>query len=1204
LTFEAVLPFDFVVRHISYFILLMFAKYYFLWLFLLVANQVAGQQWSNWRQQRAIGDSLGRIILSDTTFILAESLQIWEGDRRLGDSLFWYEAASRTIFLRQKSSTVFDLRYRALPNSVSAYRQHKNRAIIGAKDSLDGTLQLMGGGYAYNPYRTQANTQAIDMQGINYSGTFGRAISVGSNQSLVQDANFNLQLSGKLGDVEVLAAITDNNVPVQPNGNTQQLQDFDRVFIQFKLGNQALIAGDYNLSQSKNSYFARYNRRLQGGRLNNQFKTGANSRLNTSVSFALARGKFARNSIQGQEGNQGPYKMTGNNGERFIIIIAGTEQVFIDGQPLTRGADRDYIIDYNLGEVRFTNRQLITKDKRIIIEFTYNDLNFVRSLYDIQAEWQHKNTALRFTHFSEQDARNQSTQQILNDTTRGILQQVGDSLDLAYTSGITAIERGQTTSGMLLYKLIDSTANGIFYDSILYYAPNDSTAIYTVQFSLVASGGNYIRLQNGTNGAVFQWVAPDPLTGKSLGTHAPVVLLIAPKKQQLTTFGIKIPTDKKGFFDAEVALSNNDINTFSNIGNGDNLGLATRLNYEQSWQKATDSSRNTKQPSIYTLRAYYEYTQARFLPLDPYRQREFQRDWNTLQLPKTAEHWAGLSFSLQNQRVRMLRYETSFLSKDSIYTGFRQDLRADIQPHKNLRLQAAANLLLNDGSSQTARFFRPQVEINYTLPKWRDWQIGARWEQEQNAIKDKTTDTLAANSFYFDIFKLYTILPIGNKNWELRSHVQRRIDHAPDSAQFLQATRADEANIAAKWQSKGTQSLDFNFNYRKLLVSDTDTARTTAEPQNTYVGRGEYNLQIRKGFIRANTIYELGSGQQQKIEYNFIQTDLGAGTHVWIDRNGDGIAQQNEFEQANFQDQANYIRVTILSNEFIRTQNVAFSQSFDLNPKILFARKPQALESRKMLAFFVRFSARSLLRIDRKSFAQSARQPFNPFIINVNDTSLVSLGSQVQNSLFFNRSVPKFNVELSHSDSRNKNLLATGFESRQKTEYTLLYRIKLQTKWLVSHSSSIGTKANQSDFFADRNYRIQFFFTEPQVSFLQGSHFRLIGKYNFRRQINRIGAGENNQAHTFSVEANYSKTQSWNLRAQISLVQLQYEGNSNTPIEFALNEGLRAGSNLLWTCSVDKNIAQNIQFSLTYEGRKTSDSPIVHVGRAQIRANF
>lgn len=203
----------------------------------------------------------------------------------------------------------------------------------------------------------------IDNSEITAKGSISRGIQVSSNASVSLQSSLYLKISGDLGDnYSVDGVLTERTSPLQPIGNTRRLNDFDRVLV--TISGPALTAsiGDLNLDKDHGK-FGRFKRSIEG--LDASARSGQ-AAIDGSVGFSY--GQYTVHQIQGSEGKQGPYRLAGKNGEKFIIILAGSEKVELDGRRLERG---DYIIDYNAAELSFSPAYMISNNSRISVEFEY-----------------------------------------------------------------------------------------------------------------------------------------------------------------------------------------------------------------------------------------------------------------------------------------------------------------------------------------------------------------------------------------------------------------------------------------------------------------------------------------------------------------------------------------------------------------------------------------------------------------------------------------------------------------------------------------------------------------------------------------------------------------------------------------------------------------------------------------------------------------
>lgn len=438
-------------------------------------------------------------------------------------------------------------------------------------------------------FTTTKKTSDIQLfEGLKTKGFLTRGVTSGNNQNTVTNSALDLEISGKISSsVSLRANIFDTNIPLQENGYSQNITDFDRIFIELYSDNWRVKAGDIRL-QNQESYFLNFNKQIAGL----QVAATLNENINIAASGAVSRGKFNTFTVVGVEGNQGPYKIVGPNNEPAIVMIAGSESVYVNGVLLEASENKAYTIDYNLSEITFNTTFPITNDMRIWIEFQYSDRNYTRFITYEEVNYSCEKLNVSGYFYSENDAKNQPLQQVLSEKQKQILANAGNNTDLMFSESAFIDTYNENK---VLYKKVVDGGNEVFE-----YSTDATEELYTVTFTNVGmNNGDYNLLRTVASGPIFEYA------GAQLGNYSPIIKLIAPSKVQVFVVKTDYNPSEKTRFNSEIAVSNNDANLFSSIDDNQNTAIAAKVGWQQilidkKWQLKSDINHEYVQQNFNT----------------------------------------------------------------------------------------------------------------------------------------------------------------------------------------------------------------------------------------------------------------------------------------------------------------------------------------------------------------------------------------------------------------------------------------------------------------------------------------------------------------------------------------------------------------------------------------------------------------------------
>jgi hypothetical protein len=1106
--------------------------------------------------------------------------------------------------------------------------------------------------------------QELFSSNLQKAGSITRGVSVGNRQDVFVNSNLNLQLEGKLTDeIELTAIISDQNVPFQPEGNTQQIQQFDRIQIQLRHKNASLTAGDVVLKQgigNNSPHFMRFYKNVLGGVLQTNFQRDSTFSTQQKIGLAAAKGQFQSYQLPVQEGVQGAYRLVGANNERFIIIQAGSEKVFLDGQLLQRGFNYDYIIDYNTAEITFNPLVVITQFSRVRVEFEYTNQFYNRTISNLGASVnftsKNKNTGNKSTqlnklkksswnifieNYSESDNEKQPINFDISEERQTLLENIGDSLSLAVVE--SAEEVDNFSINQILYVRKDTLIDNFFYPIFERATQNDENqTFYTVSFTEVGlNKGDYNLGEAVANGKEYVFV------GINQGNFAPIRQLPAPNSKQLTNAGIRFsPTNHTSIF-AEAAFSKRDKNIFSDIDSQDDKGNAFFVGIHTKEKKFQNSLFPSKNNQYYKL-SYgidYELDNENFEPIDRFRNIEFDRDWTLPTffgaLPKGQDQILQAFTIIEQNQNNKFEYNFTYRNRENAINGQQHKI---IFNKKIRRFQLSTNGFYLDGqnklqfqnnsagsfndlntttssqnsiisaipvnqisileNSQTVSWIRYDTDLQYQnrfiIPAYSYSVDKQEFRQPLfSSVTNQRQDSVTSSLMNYEQHKFYLFQGDSSKKANYKVEYALREDFLPKNGVIQSYTNSQTARAEATLdfeREKSNQKLTFNSTYRKLEYNQEFLDTLKIDDTETLMGRIDWRSDFFERAIRQELTYSTVTGREPAREFTFIQVDGTQGTHTWRDDNNDGIQQLGEFYEALNPDERNFIKIFTPTSTYLTAFSTDFIYKITLTPPTKW--KKATFFKKTVQLFSLVFSVQNSVKTTENEFEKR----FLPFVQR-NQENVLSEQSSLRNVLFLNRTNPKWGGEFRYTLTNQKNLLAGGFESKNVEEYESIFRLSLSKKIASKSSFLIGTRNNDSDFLENRTYNLKLLRPQTEIAWQPTTAFRLTTAYRFEQKQNTLGI-EKATINEFRTELRYSKVGDRVFNVRVRTLNINFEGENNTPVSYELLEALRAGQNLTWDLNLQQKLFNGLQLSVVYEGRKSEDNAAVHIGRIQVTALF
>ncbi|MBU0690593.1 hypothetical protein KKH18_02160 [bacterium] len=1099
----------------------------------------------------------------DTMFVLPvtwvefDSIQVFRNHTRIAEYTHWrlMEPGNRIWIytpLGPKDTLLIDYSYRSIP-LYRTYARRSLRSLTNEPARLD-TTRLVA---ALRP--THVSTEGWTR--LNKSGSLIRSVQIGTGQDLELESALNLQIEGRIGkDIDVVAALTDQSTPIQPEGTTESINELEKVFVSIRSPHLAATLGDYTLELDGGRYDS-YKRKLTG-----VMGEASYTDFQMVASGAVSDGEFTTNSFAGIEAVQGPYSLMGRNGEIGIVVLAGTEKVWLDGLLMRRGEGNDYTIDYASGEISFTPNRIISSDSRIVVDFEYANEDYERTYTAarIIAGAEDSRARVSASWIGESDDYNRPLGVALTEEDKESLRQAGDNPSLAVTFA------GDSVGPKLGdYSRVDTLFEGISY-SIFARMPRDSNDAPTGEWNLVfdefgAGKGDYEATADNRGRTYFRWVGP------GLGRYLPYKRIPLPEQQALADLRVEAKPVSGLAIGVEAASSRHNSNLLSQQDDADDDGyaLAGHLEYDKL------------NPFLLGIRPYrlnfrndIRYRNRDFSEITRSDEIEFDRDWDAIRSLNANETIIESKADVSPVRSLTVSGGIGLLDRETIQSSERYTGSIRFNPSERLSAFVSHLQLFSEDSTSGRKgdWIRQQGEVRGSRGRFSP-RISLARERKRDE-----TNSVFSGFRYLDYRTGMGIALPSHLGFD-GEYGQRIDERLITETAYVDSATASTIAAEAYWRPPSIGWSKLRFVHREKDYAFNDTADV-----ETDVGRLEALITPRSRVFEMNLTYEVAKSRTQDQVLLAIEVEPGTGTHR---RGGE--------------DEPSYVPDDQGDIILVSRNTGTFEPATELEFASLIWLRPDELNDESLSPLLRRLSTETEVTIEERS-----RLPLSARLLLLDQSqyrgdSTISGRITIRQDLHFDRLNRQLALRLRYRQFQSvENQILNGGQSRNRHEGSARIRAAYFSNLRGETETGLSreTISNISGLIPERD--IDQWFIEQNSTLTLSRKWEIglgLKASDTRDEQTRTQASlrelRPRGALSFSGKGRFDADVSW-IRAT----------SNKALIPFELGQGSNRGENYRWTLRGTYQLAQNFSGSLNYTGRRDAGEKTTHIGRVEVRAVF